>query len=136
MADTVFLECVQEGKKVRVKIISNGYDKRANCQFPRDIRVVGRKFKVPASAIKVASGRGGTFFYRVTKNAITVVEELPQIIYKIDECCVCLDAVSEIVMVDCGHLCMCPACSTNYSSNSCPICRAQIKNRIHQDQLE
>ncbi len=136
-ADNVFLQCVQDGKKIRVKIITNGYNKNANCQFPRNIRVVGRKFMVPASAIKVA-GRGGGFFYRVDKNNITIVEEVQVhlTIYRSEECCVCMDALSEIVMVDCGHLCMCPDCSKTYTATTCPMCRSTIKSRIHQDQLE
>jgi Zinc finger, C3HC4 type (RING finger) len=137
MADIVYLQCFEEGNKVRVKIISNGYNKNANCQFPRDIRVPGRKFMVPASAIKVASGRAGTFFYRVSKNAIKIVDSIPPLtVYESEDCCVCMDSVCEMVMVDCGHLCMCTSCSDKYTSNTCPMCRAQIKSRIRKDQLQ
>ena len=31
-------------KKVRAKVISEGYDSSKNCQYPRDIRVPGKKF--------------------------------------------------------------------------------------------
>src|SRR5437868_3413078 len=114
MADLVYFECIEENKKVRVRIISNGYNKNANCQFPRDVRIVGRKFMAPASAVKVASGRAGTFFYRINKKDIKAVQDetpLNLTIYESEDCCICLDQQSEIVMVDCGHLCMCQGCS-------------------------
>ena len=45
----VYLECVREKSKLRVRIISPGYYSDANCQFPRAIRVEGRKYSVPPS---------------------------------------------------------------------------------------
>jgi hypothetical protein len=41
----VFLKCVKEGSKLRIKIISSGFFNEANCQFPKNIRVEGRKFQ-------------------------------------------------------------------------------------------
>ena len=44
--DKVLVVCVMEGKKIRARVESNGYDHSKNVQFPRDIRRVGAKFWV------------------------------------------------------------------------------------------
>ena len=44
--DKVTVECVKEGSKVRVKVVSTGYDNSKNVQFPRDMREPGKKFEV------------------------------------------------------------------------------------------
>lgn len=53
--DNVYLKCIKESGKLRVKIISPGYNQNANCQFPRDMRVENRVFCVPANNISVAN---------------------------------------------------------------------------------
>ena len=65
MSELVYLRCVREGPKLRIKIISPGYHNEANCQFPKDIRVPGRKYSVPRSAISFAEGPNHKFFYRI-----------------------------------------------------------------------
>ncbi|MBL8680020.1 MAG: PQQ-binding-like beta-propeller repeat protein [Myxococcales bacterium] len=59
----VVVECVKEGGKVRVRVISKGYRSDWFCQFPRDIREVGAKFVV--DEVREAT-QGG--FYRVLGN--------------------------------------------------------------------
>jgi hypothetical protein len=66
MADHVFLQCVAEGSRLRVRIISPGYFNDANCQFPRSIREEGRYFSVPASSVRLAYSRN-SYFYRVSQ---------------------------------------------------------------------
>jgi hypothetical protein len=39
-------------------------------------------------------------------------------------CVICLDAVPEAVIVDCGHLCVCMACTKGL--HKCPMCRKDI----------
>eukprot|EP00193_Tetraselmis_chui_P003771 CAMPEP_0177757304 /NCGR_PEP_ID=MMETSP0491_2-20121128/3570_1 /TAXON_ID=63592 /ORGANISM="Tetraselmis chuii, Strain PLY429" /LENGTH=628 /DNA_ID=CAMNT_0019272943 /DNA_START=241 /DNA_END=2127 /DNA_ORIENTATION=+ len=45
-----------------------------------------------------------------------------------NECIVCLADTKDAVLIPCGHICMCFACSQQVqaSSNMCPICRAVI----------
>ena len=57
-------------------------------------------------------------------------------IYDIPDCCVCLEGQSEMVMVPCGHLCLCSLCSDMYKDNKCPMCRSEITLRIHKSKLE
>ena len=57
--DGVVLECVQEGSRTRVRVVSPGYDPTWRVQFPKDIRVPGARYLVPE--VRVAA-RGG--FYR------------------------------------------------------------------------
>jgi hypothetical protein len=76
--DDVYLQCVQEGAKLRVRIISHGYFQNANCQFPRALREANRYFSVPASSVRLAQTNRGTYFYRV-KQPITVLRDEPTI---------------------------------------------------------
>ena len=138
MSNYVYLQCVTEGKKLRVKIITPGYNNNANCQFPKAIRVEGRKFKVPSNAISVAGSVGRGFFYRVKKTMIQQVSDeikMPAKIFSTNDCVVCLDEdAAEIVLISCGHLCMCEGCSKEII-DTCPMCRAKIVGKIHKDQL-
>ena len=56
----IVLECIEEGGKVRVRIVSAGYHADWFCQFPRDIREEGARYVV--DEVREAS-QGG--FYRV-----------------------------------------------------------------------
>jgi predicted DNA-binding WGR domain protein len=59
----VVVECYKQGGKVRVRVISAGFKKTWNCQFPRDIREAGAKFIV--DEVREAKSGG---FYRVLGN--------------------------------------------------------------------
>ena len=67
-------KCIKEGSKLRVKIISPGYNQYANCQFPKNIRKNGAVYEAPASAVSFNRNSNIQFFYRVSKNAIKIVE--------------------------------------------------------------
>lgn len=54
----VVVECVKEGGKLRVRVVSEGYRADWFCQFPRDIRVAGARYVVDGV-------REGDGFYRV-----------------------------------------------------------------------
>ncbi|XP_075221041.1 mitochondrial E3 ubiquitin protein ligase 1-like isoform X1 [Lycorma delicatula] len=43
-------------------------------------------------------------------------------------CVVCRNNPREIILLPCGHLCLCEDCSDNIS-NKCPICRASISSK-------
>ncbi|MFD9125835.1 PQQ-binding-like beta-propeller repeat protein [Kitasatospora sp. NPDC059571] len=58
-AGGVEVECVQEGGRMRVRVVSAGYDPSWRVQFPKDIRIAGSRYLV---AEVLESGRGG--FYR------------------------------------------------------------------------
>ncbi|MEU4092884.1 WGR domain-containing protein [Streptomyces sp. NPDC026673] len=58
-ADGVVVECVQEGARTRIRVVSPGYDPAWRVQFPKDVRVVGARYVVTEV---LASARGG--FYR------------------------------------------------------------------------
>ncbi|XP_012944566.1 E3 ubiquitin-protein ligase LRSAM1 [Aplysia californica] len=44
------------------------------------------------------------------------------------ECAVCLDKMSNIIFLPCGHVCCCTACAQPLSE--CPLCRAEIKVKV------
>lgn len=56
----VELQCIREGGKLRIKVISDGYDASKNVQFPRSIRAEGAHYTVEKLEL---SSDGG--FYRV-----------------------------------------------------------------------
>ncbi|WFB10108.1 WGR domain-containing protein [Streptomyces sp. LX-29] len=57
-AGGVIVECVQEGSRLRMRVVSGGYEPEWNVQFPRRMREVGARYVV--DALHSASG-----FYRV-----------------------------------------------------------------------
>ena len=136
--DEVELICIEEGRKLRVRIITNGYLKSTNVQFPRDLRVVGRKFKVNKNDIKLITTRG-KYFYSVKKN-ITILDEIINLnnlhIYEdceTTECVICLCNEKNIIFNPCGHYYCCVECSNRI--DKCPICREIISSKINKDLL-
>lgn len=147
-ATTVTLQCVQDSGKLRVRITTPGYLRWANCQFPRDIRVAGRTYTAPASAIKLVSGPRGKYFYRVDKKLITIVSAaaaaapVPQgpvhiHVYEDEDptCIICMDAPKALVFVPCGHYCACATCVPGLK-NKCPMCRQAIEIVVGRDMVE
>lgn len=147
----VYLHCVREGSKLRVRILSSGYNREANCQFPRAIRSPGRQYAVPKTAISFARGSGGKFFYRVSKNQITVLSrpvddsafQQSAKVEKIFEdedptCAICLYEERNVVVVPCGHYCMCKECATQIaqSTGTCPLCRGPVALVVTRDQIQ
>ena len=144
MSDTenyVYLECVKENGKNRIKVISSGYLRNANTQFPKDIRVIGRKYKVLTQDIKLIQTRGKYFYSVKKREKIIILNDEKTDISKIkihtdedsNECIICMDTEKQIVFDPCGHLYSCNNCSAKV--NKCPICRSIIINRINKDQF-
>ncbi|XP_060571912.1 E3 ubiquitin-protein ligase LRSAM1-like [Ruditapes philippinarum] len=44
------------------------------------------------------------------------------------ECTICLDSISEVIFMNCGHVCTCLQCCE--SVKQCPLCRADIVRRV------
>jgi len=45
-------------------------------------------------------------------------------------CVICMDSVADVVCLPCKHLAICSSCSTQESIDSCPICRADITEKL------
>ena len=60
MGTGIELTCVRSGGKLRIKVVSEGYDNSKNVQFPRAIRAEGARYVV--EGLELSSD--GTF-YRV-----------------------------------------------------------------------
>ena len=146
--DYVILECVEEGSKLRVKMKSNGYLIGSNCQFPRDLRVKGRMYKVPKEHVKLMTMRGKYFYSIKNKSVIEIIEndnndndnEVNNLLLKntkifedtsVVECSVCLCSDKDTIFIPCGHFYTCGECSKKLTT--CPICRTTITNRIHKN---
>jgi len=135
----VYLKCVKEGSKLRIKIISNGYFNNANCRFPRDLREEGRIYSVSSRNVNLIKTSNGTYFYSISKPIQIVFEYEEELIRPIkvfeseDEpnCIICLDNNKEKICVPCGHYCMCINCISQLSNpKKCPLCRTIINTTI------
>src|SRR3990167_9244845 len=71
----IFLKCFSIAGKLRVRIITAGYNNNANCQFPRSIRQLDRVYTIPMRNISIAQSNKGTYFYRVKNKDINIVSE-------------------------------------------------------------
>lgn len=67
MADQVLLQCTRAGGKLRVRILSPGYFRDANCQFPRSIRSDGQLYSVAPRSVRLVQSASGRNFYRVSQ---------------------------------------------------------------------
>lgn len=141
--ELIYFTCVKANSKLRVRIISPGFNHEANCQFPRAIRLEGRKYSAPRSNLSFAQNNG-KFFYRVSKHNIKIIDDIPEQkikmdkIYETEECVICMENDNEVVMYPCGHFCMCKSCSDQIikTTNKCPLCRKQITMAVTRDQLQ
>jgi hypothetical protein len=43
-----------------------------------------------------------------------------------DICKICFDAPYECIILECGHICSCMACSKLFKNGECPICRVKV----------
>lgn len=128
------LICVREGaSKLRVRILTPGYDREANVQFPTALRVEGKRYTAPASAIRFGPV-GRKFFYRLlSRDAIR--EDAPtagslRVFEATDatECLVCMDTAKDTVFAPCGHFGTCGPCAAQLSK--CPLCRTVVTHRV------
>jgi hypothetical protein len=145
----VYLECVKIGSRLRIRITSPGYHNNANCQFPRDIRQEGRRYSVPPNSVKFARGPARKYFYRINKKDIQILTGEEEISHKLevakiyedtedDDCVICMCEVKTVVLVPCGHYCLCQGCSERLlkSTTKCPMCRATITTAASKDQIQ
>lgn len=145
----VKLKCLKVSGKLRVRIVSPGYNHDANCQFPTAIRKEGQEYLVPIEDVSFCERANRKFFYRIGKKNIKIiptqnVENAENVnidkVYGDDdedkECCVCLTQEKDIVFAPCGHFTCCDSCGSNLNPKVCPICRAQIKQIVKRDQIE
>ena len=142
MSEIVFVEliCVKKDGKLRVRILSEGYYNDANCQFPKDLRVENRRFRVPVANVNLITMKGKYYYSVKKKNSIQIVDDEVDFselkIYEDNqnnECAVCLCNAKDTVFFPCGHFYCCGECSNNL--RNCPICRAQISNKINKSMI-
>lgn len=140
--DEVRFVCVKDKGKLRIRVISSGYNSAANCQFPRAIRRENAMYKASRSALSFASGSGGTFFYRVKASSVV---EIPSTeagnikVYDVSddpECVICLDGIKTLVFIPCGHFCVCDICYNSLKKKDCPMCRAHINQAVDRSLVE
>ncbi len=140
----LYLKCVREGSRLRVKILSPGYLNDANCQFPRSMRREGQLYMVDESCVRLVSRGFSTYFYSVRHPINAIVNDdriqnsaplTPDVVYASDgiECVICFDNDKCQIIVPCGHYCTCINCVSRLQY--CPLCRTRITGSIHSSQL-
>ena len=137
------LQCIKEGSKLRVRILSQGYYNQANCQFPRDMRVEGRFYEVPRESVALITSRG-KYFYSITKkstinvlNATDADQVTNMVVYEDDactDCAICMSNPKCMVIVPCGHFYTCEVCTVKIME--CPICRSSITKSINKAHMD
>lgn len=141
--DNIELICIKQGSKLRVRITSQGYINYANCQFPKDLRIEGRRFKVKSEYIKLITQKGRWFYSIKKKSCIEIintisVEELSKLqIYEDkdeNECSICMIELKNDVFYPCGHFYTCKNCSNKLSN--CPYCKQIIEHRIDKKLID
>lgn len=149
ITSTVRFTCVSEGSKLRVRIVGPGYNNRSNVQFPRAIRVAGKFYTAPSSAVTYRRGPRGTEFYHVTPSCITIVSDEAERatmiealrVFEVDpapECCICMSDDKSVIFIPCGHYCTCGSCAQRLmgtDGSKCPICRSMIVDFALSDEL-
>ena len=143
----VILKCIKEGSRLRVRILNQGYYNNANCQFPKNIRLEGRYYKVSPKYITLIT-RTNKYFYNVKNVNIEILDNYDEnnvnmmdkaffeniTIYEDsdnNECCICLDSQKDSVFIPCGHYYCCMNCA--HRIEKCPICRSSISNFINKE---
>lgn len=137
----VELLCVKQGSKLRIKILSSGYLREANCQFPKDLRVEGRHFRVRPQDIKLITSKGKWFYSVKNRDLIeifdpTIVDLSRLKVYEdteTDDCAICMAEPKDSVNYPCGHFYLCAPCAGRVST--CPICRTKIEKIIPKSQI-
>ena len=143
--DSVYLKCSNIGNKLRVRIITPGFYSSANCQFPRDLRVDGRYFRVSPKHINLITTRGKYYYSIKNKSYIEIIDysKVPEFIapkIKIyedteqEECLLCYDAPKQSIFSPCGHFYTCTSCSIK--CNKCPICRQPVEGYINKKDMD
>lgn len=142
----VRLRCTKISNKLRVRIVSPGYNHESNCQFPTAIRKEGLEYLVPETDITFSERANRKFFYRIGKRHITIVDPISAVpanvaIEKVfgdddndTDCCICLATEKDVVFAPCGHYSCCNPCAVKLKD--CPMCRAAIKQIVKRDQIE
>ena len=145
--DLITFKCMKVGGRLRVRIVTSGYNPNANCQFHRAIRKDGCIYTAPVSALKFAQGPTGKFFYRVNGKMVKIVGDIDYNnsvistikVYGDDEdtdCAVCFDNEKDVVFVPCGHYCCCDTCFKSLPTKKCVLCRQQITQAVPRSQIQ
>ena len=145
----IILECIKTDGKLRIRIVSTGYYPDANCQFPRDLREVGRKYSVKTSAVCLITSRGKYYYSVKQRSAIRILDPDEQtctfnleaamqnlVVYEdssASDCTICMENPKSMVLIPCGHFYTCNECSIKLLK--CPICRCEITERINKTQM-
>jgi hypothetical protein len=141
----VEFKCIKEGSKLRIRIVTPGYNSGANTQFPRNIRSEGAIYTAPSSAVRFGCGPNGKFFYRVSAKFVTKLEDekakisISKIYEEEDkDCIVCCDKPHDVVIAPCGNFALCSDCANTIKNNrgNCPMCRGNIEHIVTLDQIQ
>mmetsp|Transcript_16400 Transcript_16400/g.19665 ORF Transcript_16400/g.19665 Transcript_16400/m.19665 type:complete len:349 (+) Transcript_16400:314-1360(+) len=153
--NSILFACVKDGKKPypRVRVVGffnsrgvlrvGAYDSSLNVQFPRAIRQEGKLLIAPQDCLKLGGGANAPF-YVVQAHSVQEYFENPfgssaadiaqleaTTVFEMSECVICLGERPSVMILPCGHLCMCQGCNNRLKTSNdkrCPLCRQNIQN--------
>lgn len=141
--ETVNLICIKVNNKLRVRITSNGYKSNCNCQFPRKLRVEGRRYVVPIENVNLVNLRG-TYYYRISSKDIKIIDDVDNLTVfgstqeEDMDCAICMDNQKDTVFGPCGHFNCCRTCADHIlkTTSKCPICRSVLTFVIDYEKVK
>jgi hypothetical protein len=94
-------------------------------------------------------GNRGKHFYSIGKKSIVILNSSdgssssqlkPDRVFDPQpdspECVICMDMNKEMIIVPCGHYCMCRKCTQSLTKRECPICRGVIASFITKAEMD
>lgn len=64
---------------------------------------------------------------RSTRNSVSQGDRIQENQTENAACVICLTNPRELVLLDCGHVCLCMDCFEKMPNSNCPICRNNIR---------
>ena len=158
---TLTLVCVKTDGKLKIRfdnftddkgrIFTKIYCNKFTWKFPKFLKIEGRRYEVPESALNVFKEKNSTPYYIMIKKDIKIYEEIsvimPEKIFNYDDCVLCLDNTPSVLLLPCAHACYCRFCYNKIIENNreypkkyklqCPICKCKILTTInYEDKIE
>lgn len=124
----IILRCVKENNRLTLKVLNNiTYFKRLNYSLSRKIKKEeGAYYYIDLSPDKFSSKHNYN-----KKRFINVIDEYPKNknMFISETCVICLERSSKVILLRCGHLCLCFNCFME-NITACPLCRINISNIV------
>jgi hypothetical protein len=108
------MDGLEQRRSGRTPLLREGADRAVAAARPPTASVTGR------DTTEAASTRGSADASTLGAGTSAVEESMQKRV-----CCVCMAKPLQVVLIPCGHACLCRKCSRKV--DSCPLCRLEIQ---------